>query len=432
MSVQDHSTPSTEAQDTTSTTQTPSPAEAQDSRTPVASLPDPAVQSEGTAPGIKPCRTPPLPPTAKKPTAEVRLERDEEEVLTAQQTEEQAKPETQAGSQDTEIKPSDWPPPYEPSASDVLNLQSEDEIVDLPDLPPPPFFYPNDNDPSALDRDSSCRATVTEAGRSSSPRAPSSLLLQNNPSPKPSLRPPTSLDLPQKKPPPTKRSPPCAFTTHSSCSPRLPPHNPTKFPVSLYVPAATGDRRPSNTSQYDNLSEADEDDRYPERTLVSTPEEIPSTHGDAQHTVGRAYDPVLYPIPPPPVFIPPSHSPIPPSVCAFPSLPQEPEYEGDDSWVKNTIIPPPPPTFADRLSPFQGKAGSCSDTHRATSPGYSKPFTRGPRDHSAFPAPLLYTGSPPLLSRPSGQSPGGVPLVQSSPDFCRVAQGGQLPKSVTF
>lgn len=431
MSPQPHSTSSTEAQDTTSTTQTPSPAESQDSTTPVVSLPDPAVQSEGTNPRIKPCRKPPLLPTAKKPTAEVRLERDEEEVLTALQTEEEAKPETQTGSQETEIKPSDWPPPYEPSASDVLNLQPEDEIIDLPDLPPPPFIYPDHNDQSALDDDSPCRATVAEAERSST-HTPSPPLLQNKPSPKPSLGPPTSLELPQKNPAPSKRSPPCAFTTHSSCSPRLPPHKPTKFPVSLYVPAATGDRRPSNTSQYDNLSEADEDDRYLERTLISTPEEIPGAHGDARHTVGRAYDPVLYPIPPPPVFIPPSHSPVPPSVCAFPSLPQEPEYEEDDSWVKNTIIPPPPPTFADRLSSFQCKAGSCSDTHRATSPGYSKPFTRGPRDHSAFPAPLLYTGSPPVLSRPSGQSPGGVPLVRSSPDFCRVAQGGQLPKSVTF
>lgn len=430
MSLEPHSTPSTEAQDTTSTTQTPSPAEPQGSRSPGGPLPDPAVEPEGPNSRIKPCRTPPSPPTVKKPTAEVRLEReeDEEEALPAQQAEEGAKPETQPGSQETEIHPFDWPPPYEPSASDVLSLQPEEEMMDLPDLPPPPFFYSDPNDQSALDRDSPCGATMTEADRSSSSPPP----LQKEPSPKPSLRPPTTLDLPQKHPGPSKRSPPCAFVTHPSCSPRLPPHKPTKFPVSLYVPGATGDRRPSNTSQYDNLSEADEDDRCPERTLVPTPEELPSAPSEARHVVGRAYDPVLYPIPPPPMFIPPSHSPIPPTVGAVPSLPQEPEYEGDDSWVKNTIIPPPPPTFADRLSPFQCKAGSCSDTHRASSPGFSKPFARGPRDHSAFPAPLLYTGSPPVLSRPSGQSPGGVPLVRSSPDFCRVAQGGQLPKSVTF
>lgn len=392
-------------------------------------LPHPAAQPEGTNPRIKPCRTPPSPPTAKKPTAEIRLERDEAGVLTAQQTEEEeAKPETKTGSQEMEIKPPDWPPPYEPSPSDVLNIQPEDEIMDLPDLPPPPFFYSDHEDQNALAHDSSCSVTVAEVDCSSSTDVPSPVLLQTNPAPKP----PMSLVLPQKDPSPSKLSPPVAFTTHSSCSPRVSPHKPTKFPVSLYIPAATGDRRPSNTSQYDNLSEADEEDRYLERALVSTPEEFASAPGDARHTVGRAYDPVLYPIPPPPVFIPPSPSPVPPSVCAFSSLPQEPEYEGDDSWVKNTIIHPPPLTFADRLSPFQCNAGSCSDTHRATSPGYSKPFARGPRNHSAFPAPLLYTGSPPVLSRPSGQSPGGVPLVRSSPDFCRVAQGGQLPKSVTF
>lgn len=416
MNPQPESTPSTEAQDTSSTTRTPSPGEAQDSRTPDLPLPNPVVQSEGTAPRIKPCRTPPLPPKVNKP-AEVRMERDEEEVP-LEPTKEEGTPETQTKGQDTATQPADWPPPYEPSALDGLNLQPEDEVMDLPDLPPPPFFYPDHGDQRVLDDDSPCTETVAEADHSSPPPP-----LQNKPSPKPCLRPPTSLDLPQKKPPPSKRSPPCAFTTHSSCSPRLPPHKPTKFPVSLYVPASAGDRRPSNTSQYDNLSEADEDDRYLERMLVSTPEEIPSVHGDTWHTAGRAYDPVLYPIPPP-VFIPPSLSPSPPSVCSFPGLPQEPEYEGDNSWVKDAVIPPPPPTFADRLSPFQCKAGSCSDTHRAASPGYSKPFTRGPRDRSAFPAPLLYTGSPPVHPRP---------LVQSSPDFCRVAQGGQqLPKSVTF
>lgn len=361
----------------------------------------------------------------------MRSQRDEEEGVIEQSEEKEGKPETQTRSQEMAINPSDWPPPYEPSSLDVLNLQPEDGIMDLPDLPPPPLFCPDHNDQSALDHDSPGTAAVAEADRSFA-HPPSPLLLQNKSSPKPCLKPPTSLDLPQKKPPPSGRSPPCAFTTHSSCSPRLPPHKPTKFPVSLYVPATAGDRRPSNTSQYDNLSEADEDDRYLERMLLSTPEEIPSVQGDTRQGVGRAYDPVLYPIPPPPVFIPPSHSPIPPSVCTFQSLPQEPEYEGDDSWVKDTIIPPPPPTFADRLSPFQCKTGSSSDTHQSASPGYSKPFTRGPRDHSAFPAPLLYTGSPPVLPRPSGQSPVGVPLVRSSPDFCRVAQCGQLPKSVTF
>lgn len=437
MNLQPHSQPNTEAQQTNSITlhQTPSHAEPQDSRTPPLPSPDPVVvHRQGTPSQLKSCRAPPLPPKAEKPGVEVRLDRDAKGFLTVSQTKEGGGHESQPGGPEIEVKPVDWPPPYEPSALDSLTLQAEEEIMDLPDLPPPPLFYPEHNDQSPLDRESPCLGTGPETERHSpSPRSASPLVTQMKTCPKPCLRPPTSLDLTQKKTPPSKPSPPRAFTTHSSSSPRLPPQKPTKFPVSLYVPVTAGDRRPSNTSQYDNLSEADEEDRNVERLLGSTPEEIPSMHGEPQHTIGRAYDPILYPLPPPPVFIPPSLSPVPPSLCALPSLPQEPAYEGEDSWVKDSIIPPPPPSFADRLNPVQCSPASCSDTHRATSPCYSKPFTRGPRDHSAFPAPLLYTGSPPGHSRPSGQSTVGVPLVRSSPDFCRMPPGGQqLPKSVTF
>lgn len=335
---------------------------------------------------------------------------------------------------ETQEEPVDWPPPYEPPALDTHTMQMEEELMDLPDLPPPPLFYPDQNDQMPLDRKSPCleeRPAPESQRYSPSPRSASPLVTQMKMSSKPCPKPPTSLDLAQRKPLPPKPSPHRAFTAASS-SPRIPP-KPTKFPVSLYVPVSAGDRRPSNTSQYDNLSEADEDDRYLERLLGSTPEETPSMHSNPAYAIDRDYDPALYPLPPPPVFIPPSPSPIPPSLCALASLPQEPEYEGEDSWVEDSIIPPPPPSFADRLSPFQCATASCSDTHRAMSPAYSKPFSRGPRDHSAFPAPLLYTGSPPGHPRSSGQSPVGIPLVQSSPDFCRMPPGGQqLPKSVTF
>ncbi|XP_044050816.1 USP6 N-terminal-like protein [Siniperca chuatsi] len=432
--LQPHSQPNTEAQQTDSFPlhQTPSPAEPQDSRSP-----DPVVvHTQGTPSPLRPCRVPPLPPKADKPCAQVGLDRDVKESLPkVSQTEDGGKQESRPGDQETE----DWPPPYEPPVLDALPMQTEEDIMDLPNLPPPPLFYPEQNDQSPLDSESSCHGTGTDPEtqrRSPSPCSASPLVTQTKPSPKPCLKPPTSLDLTQKKPPLSKPSPPSAFITSSSCSsssPRLPPPKPTKFPVSLYVPVPAGDRRPSNTSQYDNLSEADEDDRYLERLLGSTPEEVPSMHGEPPHTIDRDYDPTLYPVPPPPVFIPASPSPIPPSLGALPSLPQEPEYEGEDSWVEDSIIPPPPPSFADRLTPFQCSAASCSETHRATSPSYSKPFSRGPRDHSAFPAPLLYTGSPPGHSRPSGQSAVGVPLVRSSPDFCRMPPGGQqLPKSVTF
>ncbi|XP_040893566.1 USP6 N-terminal-like protein [Toxotes jaculatrix] len=448
INLQPHSQPSTETQQTDSITfhQTPSPPEPQDSRslsganTPSLPSPDPVVvHTQRTPSPVEPCKVPPLPPKASKPSAMVRLDRDVKEPHPQySQTENTSEPVSQPGDPENQEETEDWPPPYEPTSLDTFTVQAEEGIIDLPDLPPPPFFYPEENDQMPLGGVSPCLRTGTglEIQRHSpSPRSASPLVTQMRPS-KPGPKPPKSLYATQEKPPPPKPSlPPHAFSSlsTSTSSPRLSSPKLTKFPVSLYVPGPTGDRRPSNTSQYDNLSEADEDDRYLERLLSSTPDKILSMHSNPPHTINQDYDPALYPLPPPPVFIPPSPSPIPPSLCVLPSLPQEPEYVGEDSWVEDSIIPPPPPSFADRLTPFQCSAASCSDTHRATSPSYSKPFPRAPRDHSAFPAPLLYTGSPPGHPRPSGQSAVGIPLVQSSPDFCKVSPGGQqLPKSVTF
>ncbi|KAM7396473.1 hypothetical protein PAMP_019509 [Pampus punctatissimus] len=425
--LQLQSQPNTEASETDSITlhQTPSPAKPQDSRslsganTPSLLSPDPLVVHIQKTPLLQPCRAPPLPPKDNKPCAKVDLK---ELVPKVSQIEDQKR---QPGNPETQEEPVDWPPPYEPPVLEALTLQTEEEFMDLPDLPPPPLFCTDQSDQLPCQGVES--GPQTQRG-SPSPCSASSLVTQIKLYPKICPKPPTSLDLTQKKPPPSKPFLSRAVTASSSSSPKLPPPKPTKFPVSLYVPVPAGDRRPSNTSQYDNLSEADEDDRYLDRLLGSTPEEVPSMHCNAPPAIDRDYDPALYP--PPPEFIVPSASPTPPSLCILPSLPQEPEYEGGDTWVEDSIIPPPPPNFADRLSPVQCSVASCSDMHRATSPSYSKPFCRGPRDHSAFPAPLLYTGSPSGHSRPSGQSAGGI---QSSADFCRMPPGGQqLPKSVTF
>ncbi|XP_010775639.1 USP6 N-terminal-like protein isoform X2 [Notothenia coriiceps] len=430
VNLQPHIPPTTEGPQMDSITrqQTPSPA---DMRTPPLASPDPVVvHTQRTPSPIRPCRKPPLPPKAEKPCAEAGPDREGKGTLPEVRHTENVL-QSQPGDPQTQEEPVDWPPPYEPPAFEAV--QTDAEIMDLPDLPPPPFFYTE-----PVDGASPCPAVSETPWHPPSPRSAPPLVTRTKP--KPCLKPPTSLDLTQRKPPPSKPTPPRALTTSSTSSPRPPP-KPTKFPVSLYVPVPAGDRRPSNTSQYDNLSEAEEDERCLERLLGSTPEE---THGIPPHTTDRDYDPTLYT--PPPAFIPPSIPPSPslgpPPLCALPSLPQEPEYEGEDSWVEDSIIPPPPASFADRLTSFECGAASCSDTQRvasprasprAASPSYSKPFSRGPRDHSAFPAPLLYTGSPPGHPRPSGQSSVGGALVRSSPDFCRMPPGGQpLPKSVTF
>ncbi|XP_047452411.1 USP6 N-terminal-like protein [Mugil cephalus] len=436
--------PETQQADGTPLRQTPSPAEPQDSgglsraNTPSLPSPDPAVVHTPETPSpLRPCRAPPpLPP--KVHCVDVGLTRDVKESPPDISRNE----ENQSRDPEAQEEALDWPPPYEPEV-EALQMEADEEIMDLPDLPPPPFLYcDNQSDETPSGSPSACMLGAVAAEtrrRSPSPRSASPLVAHMKPSPvpspvpspKPSPKPPKSLDLTQKSTPPPK--PPAHRVFASSSSPRPPP-KPTKFPVSLYVPPSAGDRRPSNTSMYDNLSEAGDDDRFLERLLGSTPEEVPSMLSNPPtHTVNRDYDPALYPLPPAPVFIPPAPSPLPPSLCAIPTLPQEPDYEGVDSWVEDSIIPPPPPSFADKLGPFQGPAATCSGTHRAASPGYSKPFSRGPRDHSAFPAPLLYTGSPPGHPRATGQSAVGVPLVHSSPDFCRMPPGGQqLPKSVTF
>ncbi|XP_029991902.1 pollen-specific leucine-rich repeat extensin-like protein 1 [Sphaeramia orbicularis] len=425
--------PSAEAEQTDSITlhETSSPAETKDTRspsganTPSLPSPDPVVVHTKETPSPRSlCRPPPLPPKPEKPHTEVG---PVVKVLAPEVDLAENEGVQQGIDAEIQEEPVDWPPPYEPPTLDALTMQAEEEIMDLPDLPPPPFFYPNQTDPPH------CAPTQTET-QQRSPSPCSASPLQTKPYPKTCPQPPTSLGITQKKFPSSRPSPPHVFPAASSSSHRVPPLKPTKFPVSLYVPVPAGNRRPSNTSQYDNLSEVDEDDRYLERLLGSTPEEIPSMCSNPPPpAVDRLYDPTSYPVPPPPVFIPPSPSPSPPSLHVLPSLPQEPEYEGEDRWAEDSIIAPPPPSFADRLTPFQCSSNSYSETHRATSPSYSKPFSRGPRDHSAFPAPLLYTGSPPGQSRPTGPSVVGVPLVRSSPDFCRMPPGGQqLPKSVTF
>ncbi|XP_017274532.1 USP6 N-terminal-like protein [Kryptolebias marmoratus] len=443
INLQANNKPVTETCQTDGTT--PSSTESQNSKSlsgANTSSSDPfVVQTPGTPSSLRSCIAPPLPSKANKPTIEVVLVRDAEYSL-PEVCQNDRKQESQTNKPE-DTKSVDWPPPYEPSSLEAITMQTEEEIMDLPDLPPPPFFYPEQSEQRSLNNESPTLRAGTGPDvqrRSPSPRSASPLVTHMKASPKPSPRPspkpspkpnpkispkpPLSVNVTQRKSPPHS-----AFAASSSSSPRL-PAKPVKFPISLYVPASMGDRRPSNTSQYDNLSEADDDDRFVERLLASTPEENPSMHSISRYTTDRDYDPTFYPVPPPPVFIPPSPSPV---MYAFHSLPQEPEYRGEDGWVEGSIIHSPPSSFADRLAPFQCSTTTCSDTQSSVSPVYSKNFSRGPRDHSAFPAPLLYTGFPPGHSRSSGQSPVGVALVQSSPDFCRTPPGGQkLPKSVTF
>ncbi|XP_047237290.1 USP6 N-terminal-like protein [Girardinichthys multiradiatus] len=440
INLQTNSKPFPETQKTDATTnhQTASPSEPQNSdilsganTSSVSSL---VVCTQGTPSFLRHCKVPLVPPKENKPCTEGGLGRDVKK-SPAEVCQESRKQENWTTDTKSQVESMDWPPPYEPSPLDVVIMQTEVELMDLPDLPPPPLFYPEQIDQRTLGRESPGLGPETHPDlrhHSPSPRSDSPLVAPMKLSPKPSPG-PSPQNFIRKSTSPTKPLSHYVHTPPSSLSPRVPPSKPTNFPVSLYVPWSMGDRRPSNTSQYDNLSEADDDDRLIERLLASTPEKTPCMHSNSTHATDRAYDPTFYPVPPPPLFIPPSSSPLPPVMCNIPRLPQEPEYKGETSWVHDSIIPPPPPCFADRLAPFQCTSAICSDAARSSSPVYSKNFSRAPRDHSAFPAPLLYTGSPPGHSRSSGQSLVGVVGVQSSLDFCMMPPVGEkLPKSVTF
>ncbi|CAL8260569.1 unnamed protein product [Merluccius merluccius] len=372
--------------------------------------------------------------------------------------------------------------PQEPPGSFPAVPPSPDpeELEDLPDLPPPPPFGFDAPPPVDAPPAPAAPAAPPAAASTSLSPAPSLALgrsrAQGKPLPPPRRpTPPSTLNLAQQREAGPPRAPLPLFSPAfpPSSSGRLPPPpaKPTKFPVSLCVPAPSGGRRPSNTSQYDNLTDGEDDDRYLEQLLVeaaaaaaattlllpprgpalsSTPEEEgPASYGrpprpgpDERHRHHHHhYDPKTYPLPPPFVAVSPSTpSPsssslllLPPSPCVLPSLPQEPAaYDGRDSWVEHAVIPPPPPCFADGPAtppppppppPQQLSCHRLSEAHRDAAGG-----ARGhPRGHSAFPAPLLYTG------QPRAPAVGAATAVRSSPDFYRMhAEGQQLPKSVTF
>ncbi|CAB1323650.1 unnamed protein product, partial [Coregonus sp. 'balchen'] len=374
---------------------------------------------------------------------------------------------------ETQGEPGNWPPPYEPPVGDVSITQSGSgsKTLELPDLPPPPFYSMEESAHTPLDPEPPCLQDGTEVGLKLDSVPPcSALSLGVEPLPKPQSPrppPPTSLDLILEEPLSSRPSFPLAF---AKPSPRI-PFKPTKFPVSLGVPQTAGDRRPSNTSQYDNLSEADDEDCYMDRLLeaaTALPQSpLPST--SPQETLGMFGLPpppcipeldddpssssLFHPLPPPPpVFLmslpdttsptPLSASLLPSSFSALPSLPQEPDYEGqEESWVVDSIvIPPPPPCFADRLAPFQCSPppnhhtglSSLTDTHRATTVNQSQSSNQNQGSSQLQKLPKAHRPLPALPAL-TAQSAGGVPLVRSNPDFYRMHAGShQMPKSVTF
>ncbi|XP_057185935.1 USP6 N-terminal-like protein isoform X2 [Triplophysa rosa] len=192
----------------------------------------------------------------------------------------------------------EWPPPYQPLMTDSSSVHS----LNLPDLPPPPLpcaeealrFLPLDEEIPV------CLPPPPPIGQ------PLNLILED-PSASPS-----------------------SYRSHRQLS---------KFPVNLYVPPPSGDRRPSNTSHYDNIW--DDEDHSVER-MLETVTPLPQDLGLKNPTLLRSpEDASSLPLPPPSMFFyTPDSSPI---------QPPPPYIEDSDNWVTpDCVVPKPPASFADR------------------------------------------------------------------------------------
>ncbi|KAJ7998097.1 hypothetical protein DPEC_G00219030 [Dallia pectoralis] len=354
----------------------------------------------------------------------------------------------------------DWLPP---PVGEISVTEPGSSLEIHSDLPPPTCYSVGGSTQTPEAPKLQCLQDNAKVGLQSnyvSPCLAPSLKLESIPK-----APPRSLDFILEEPQTSRPSFPLAFA--KPAPPLL--LKPTRFPVSLCVPPMSSDRRPSNTSQYDNLSEAgDEDcnlDRLPEAGTALLHNPLPGTSPGVQVGVfGLSQLPCMddeyptsllfLPPPPPPMFLLPDDStsplfdspsssppPPPPTFLALPPFPQELDCDGqDEGWMRDSFVfPPAPPCFADRLAHFQcdpppdQPARLCNpmDTHiDATNQGFTQPLSEFHRPLPALPVLLAQRPLPGGLQR---QSPGGAPSVISSPDFYQMhTRSHQLPKSVTF
>ncbi|XP_067293344.1 USP6 N-terminal-like protein [Pseudorasbora parva] len=193
----------------------------------------------------------------------------------------------------------DWPPPYQTTQTDCSSIHS----LNLPELPPPPL---------------PCTEQEVEL-------LPLEEDVQFYLPPPPIAQP---LDLILEDP----SSSPSSYRSYRQLS---------KFPVNLYVPPSSGDRRPSNTSHYDNLSE--EEDQSVERLLeMATALPHNPNLGLKNPTLPFPSEDAMSLTRPPPsmFFYTPDSSPFPPPpICT----------EESNRWVTpDCIFPQPPTDFADR------------------------------------------------------------------------------------
>ncbi|KAJ8390907.1 hypothetical protein AAFF_G00098270 [Aldrovandia affinis] len=305
-------------------------------------LKPPQAANGKSEPPLPPPRAPPLPSPAPAP---VLVHRQEEPPRhTPVPSPEGAGPLEDGG---------EWPPPYEPPETGA-GWETTTAELDLPELDPPPPIYEEELPPS--------------------------------PAPEPNL--------PFSQRPPKPSDP---ATSHIAARP------PSRLPVTLTVAAV--DRRPSNISQYDNLSEGQQNRNLSEgqqdrnlsegqqdRNLTKGQQDRNLSEGHEDRYLGRLLE-MAAALPEPFLTDDPTPFPPPTAVCLKP---------------KPTSPPPPPPRHRTQKDPEHEGVG-VSDRFQTHRP---------PPEEAGDLCPLPKRGQashPPLPPKPSI----GVPPVRSDPHFHR-------------
>ncbi|KAG9352446.1 hypothetical protein JZ751_020860 [Albula glossodonta] len=186
------------------------------------------------------------------------------------------------------------------------------------------------------------------------------------------------------------------------------PQVPNKFPMTLPVPPpATGQRRPSNTSHYDNLSEGETEEAMPE----TAPPTMSSKNLSPDTPAPKPPKPrPSSPLPVPEASLKPKPDPISPRPCPSLLAPLEQKSELDSTNGRN----------AEEMEPSNEQSDETGE-HSATVHS-TQNFTDSGGQEDAEPQPVDTTASPPLAY-----------AVQSQPDFHLALSPSQhLPKSITF
>ncbi|MBN3304620.1 USP6 N-terminal-like protein [Amia ocellicauda] len=345
-------------------------------------------------------------------------------------------------------EPNEWPPPYEPNEVDLPGVQAGEtgdilvqspEVMDLDllQLPPPPPQFCTDS-PVMHPDTPTCTTPSLDAD------LPQGAMPFSEVPPEPSY--PVPLLIVENR---------SIFSEEAQ-----------ELPLLLGLPLPSGDRRPSNTSHYDNMSDTEAPDL--DQLLENTAglqcshlpqEEPPSELPDGSSSLSDPLpieDLVPYPPPPPPLafFLPKQAAMPPPQFSTPPPFLQVSKQETQNQWDTCTLPEQPAHPVAERLRLFELATSSpqvpvkygvaqnlVSQAQVSGPPQKDSRLAENCKDSSKLF--IMEEGEArgcqlTVTCDPSAQTvaqtgPAGVPTVRSDSDFYRThASSPQVSKSVTF